>query len=197
MMSAPHMLMAGAAARNSGKTTFACALIRRLAAEMPVAAAKVTAVRERDGVCPRGGAGCGVCSSFEGRYLLTEECDGSGAKDTQRLLASGAHRVFWLRVLHDYLEEGARALLDSLGWDMLVVCESNSLRRVIEPGAFLVFQPAGVPGIKASAREVIEHANRIVRFDGTDFDFGPDRVDVRNGRWMLRDGGPTPRGSAP
>jgi len=182
------MLMIGAANRNSGKTTFACALIRRLAAAASITGAKVTAIRERGGACPRGGAGCGVCTSIEGNFLLTEETDGSGAKDTQRLLGSGAHRVFWLRVLHADIEAGAHALLDAVGRNSLVICESNSLRRVVTPGVFLVFQHAGVSGVKQSAREVIAHADRIVRFDGRAFDFGPERIAVQNGQWRLLDG---------
>jgi hypothetical protein len=188
MMSVPQMLMAGAAGRDSGKTTFACALIRRLAGAAPIIGAKVTAIRERDGACPRGGAGCGVCTSIEGSFLLTEEEDRSGGKDTQRLLNSGARRVFWLRVLHADLEAGARALLEAAGPGALVVCESNSLRRVVTPGVFLVFQHAGVPAVKQSAREVIAHADRIVRFDGRAFDFGPERIAVQNGQWKLLDG---------
>lgn len=187
MIHAPHMIMLGAAGRNSGKTTFACALIRRLAATTRIAGAKVTAVRERGGMCPRGGTGCGVCASIDGAFVLTEETDRDGAKDTQRLLRAGAVRVLWLRVLHTDLEAGARALLEAVGRDTLVICESNSLRRVVAPGMFLVFQHTAAPGLKESAREVIAHADHIVRFDGRAFDFGPERVMIRNNRWLLPD----------
>ena len=51
------MLLIGAAARDAGKTTFACGLIERLARQRPVVGVKITVIRESGG-CARGGLGC-------------------------------------------------------------------------------------------------------------------------------------------
>ena len=63
----PNMLLVGAAGRNAGKTEFTCRLIEIFRQEHEIIAAKITAVDRTDGTCPRGGRGCGVCSSLTGR----------------------------------------------------------------------------------------------------------------------------------
>ena len=90
------MLMVGAAGRNAGKTEFACSVIRKFGRGHEIVGAKVTTIGQRGGACPRGGEGCGVCSSLEGNYCITEETGALPGKDTSRLLAAGARRVFWL-----------------------------------------------------------------------------------------------------
>ncbi len=106
------MLMIGSAGANVGKTELACAILRKFSrAGEEIVGIKVTTIDEKDGQCPRGGEGCGVCSSLEGVYLITQESDPASGKDTARLLAAGANRVYWLRVLRAHIEQGLTALL--------------------------------------------------------------------------------------
>ena len=186
MIYAPNILLVGSTGRDSGKTTFACSLINRLRARHEIVAAKVTTIQERDGTCPRGGEGCGVCATLEGRYCVTEETVRGGAKDTQRLLDAGAAKVYWLRVRKEHLMEGAAALLDVLGKDRLAVCESNSLRAVVEPGLFFMFRHSDAKTLKPSAKGVRAHADRIVTFDGAAFDLDPADMGVAGNRWTFR-----------
>lgn len=183
-MRRPDLIMIGATGRNAGKTEFACELIRRLAPEAPVTAVKITTIRDAEGPCPRGGDGCGVCASVEGRFTLTEERDAGLPKDTGRMLRAGAHRVLWLRVLQAHLAEGVEALLAQLP-SGAVVCESNAARAVIEPGLFLVLRPAGAQGVKASAQAWMHLADRVVAFSGTGWDLNPDQCRFHRGRWTL------------
>jgi len=179
------MLLIGSAGRNSGKTEFACSLIRKCAAR--VVGVKVTAIRRKDGACPRGGKGCGVCTSLEGNFCLTEETDERSAKDTARLLAAGADRVFWLRALISHLTEGTDALLKAVGPGAALICESNSLRRAVEPDLFFLVQEKGSREYKDSARAVRECADRTVFSDGRQFDFDLDAVRWNGRRWILRE----------
>ena len=126
MIKIPGMIMVGAGDRNAGKTEFTCSLIRKFGTQRPVVGLKVTTVDEGKSGCPRGGDGCGACSSFDGNYCLTEETNVNSDKDTCRMLAAGAKKVFWLRVLKQHLEEGANALQDAIGTGVVSVCESNS-----------------------------------------------------------------------
>lgn len=185
MIYAPNMILIGAAERDAGKTVFACELVSRFATT-GVIAAKVTAIRENNGICPRGGQGCGVCSSLEGPYCLTEELATGGTKDTQRLLASGAKHVYWLRVLKEHLESGARMLLETIGRDALVICESNSLRHVVEPGLFFMLRRHGTRRAKASAEAVSRYADVLANSDGSRFDIDFERVGVADNRWTYR-----------
>lgn len=182
------MLLLGAASRNAGKTGLATEIIRKTARERTVLAAKVTVISgdPSDG-CVRGGSGCGACSSLGcAPYLLTEEDGVLPDKDTARLLAAGASRVFWLRVSSEHLDEGRDALFERMGDDHPIVCESNSLRRMVEPDVFLVMRRAGDDAIKPSCRAVLDLADREIRTgpDGKPAD--PPDLRFEGGRWCLR-----------
>lgn len=185
MINAPNMLLMGSAGRNAGKTTFGCALIQRYAPAHDIVAAKVTTIQGRNEVCPRGGQGCGVCAAFEEDYCITEEDQRDGSKDTQRLLAAGARNVYWLRVRSEFLAEGAAALMERIGLDIPVVCESNSLRRVLAPGLFLLFRNADEKSTKETARVVLPFVDRTVLCDGVRFDLDPADVVLSHTRWRL------------
>ena len=183
MLQAPYMFMIGSSGRNSGKTEFACSLIGKFCAGHKVVGVKVTTIQERDGLCPRGGEGCRICSSLEGDYHITEESEANGAKDTHRLLAAGAHNVYWLRVLRDRLEDGAAALLRIVGEDARVVCESNSLRAVVEPGLFFMVHHRDRGESKGSAKAVAPYVDVHVVYDGVGFNVDLNDIEVVDGKW--------------
>jgi len=180
------MLMIGSAGSNVGKTELACTLLRKFNKTSDIIGVKVTAIKDKDGQCPRGGEGCGVCSSLEGVYCITEETDSSSGKDTARLLTAGASRVFWLRVLKDHLLEGTTALLDIIGPNAVSICESNSLRQVVEPGIFLMAKNRDLKRWKSSAQQVKKYADKIVVSDGSSFDFDLDRIKLIAGKWIMQ-----------
>ena len=177
--------MIGAAGRNVGKTEFACSLIRRFSSDRRVYGVKVTAVDKTDGTCPRGGAGCGVCSSLETHYLITDEADPPAGKDTARLLQAGAEKVYWLRVAKGHLAEGLAALKKLLPPEVLTVCESNSLRLVAEPDLFVMIKDKRSDSFKPTARDVRPFADREVLFDGKGFNIGPDWFTIVDNRWVF------------
>jgi molybdopterin-guanine dinucleotide biosynthesis protein A len=184
MIYAPNILMIGSAGRNSGKTVLACELIARFSGERPVFAAKVAAIS--GGPCPRGSESCGACSTLEGPFSIAEETAPGTQKDTQRMVAAGAQRVFWLRARKECLEEGVRALLDLIPADTLCVLESNSARTVLEPQLFFMCREMGSTRAKGSARAVEEHADALLENDGTTFHPSPAAIDVVGGRWTWR-----------
>jgi hypothetical protein len=182
----PGMLLVGGAGRNSGKTRLSCALIERFRRERPVVGLKVTAIRGVDGPCPRGRDSCGVCTSLAGRYEITEEHGDPPGKDTSLMVASGAHRVLWLRVLREHLTEGVAALIERIGLDAVCVCESNSLRHAVEPGLFFIVKERGTTRMKRSSREVLHLADRVVLTDAAGFDLDLDELALAGDRWTLR-----------
>jgi len=179
------MLLIGSAGRNAGKTNLTCAIVRKYSKTIPIAGIKITTIRAKDGQCPRGGRGCGVCSSLVGDFCITEEADRNSRKDTSRLLAAGASRVFWLRVMRTHLREGLTALLDIVGRDQACVCESNSLRQVVEPSVFLIVRNRDSGAWKSSAREVRKYADRVVNWDEGGFDLDISRIKLIDGKWAL------------
>lgn len=188
MIKIPGMIIIGAGHRNVGKTEFACSLIRKFGPANDVVAVKVTTVADSETACPRGGKGCGACTSFGGNYHLGEETNLNSDKDTCRMLVAGAKKVFWLRVLKSHLEEGLNALTNAVGPDKIIVCESNSLRLVAEPDLFLIFKSSASTPFKPSAAEVQQYADRVVTFDGTGFDIDIKDVQLHNNRWIAKTG---------
>ncbi len=187
MIKLDGMLMIGSAGANVGKTELACALIRKFSKSKPIIGIKVTTIRAKDGQCPRGGQGCGVCASLEGNFCITQETDADSGKDTARLLAAGAAKVFWLRVLKKHLLQGVEALLDIIGPEAISICESNSLRQVAEPGLFLMVQRSNQKVLKSSAQAVKKYADRLVLSDGDCFDFDISRIKLAEGKWVIQE----------
>ena len=137
----PRFLVIGACGRNSGKTTFSEEVIRNFPRRLT--AVKITIIRDEGKGCPLGGEGCGICSSLRDDFELTEETVPDSGKDTSRLLAAGARRVLWLRVRSTAVRKGLDALLERLGGDDPVLCESNSIMNHIDPGLFLLLKARG------------------------------------------------------
>lgn len=187
MIKIDRMLMIGSSGANVGKTELACAILRRLSVHHDIAAIKATTIGDKDGQCPRGGEGCGVCSSLRGDFCITQETNRHSDKDTSRLLSAGASRVYWLRVLKTHLEEGASALIETLGADMTCICESNSLRQVVEPGLFLLARRQNSKPWKESAQRVQRYADRIITARESTFDLDLNRIELVGGEWKLRE----------
>ena len=183
MIKIPGMLMIGAGGRDAGKTEFACSIIRKFNSLHDIIGIKVTTIEQLNNGCPRGETECGVCSSFSGHYCLTEETDSQSNKDTCKMLAAGAARVFWLRVLKSHLEEGVKALLSGVGDNAILVCESNSLREVVEPGLFVMVENSGEKTRKPSAESAAGYVDRFISFDGEKLDVDPDEIELVEGKW--------------
>lgn len=161
----PQMLIIGSEGRNNGKTTLATALIQQWKSKFPVIGLKVTTIQKRDGKCPRGGEGCGICSNLKGNFELLEETNPDASKDTSLLLSAGAEKVYWLKTLKSYMYEGIKTFLKQVHEGALIVCESNSLRNVVEPGGFIMLKNIGDNLVKKSAAEVEHMADIIVDYD--------------------------------
>ncbi|NQV33084.1 MAG: hypothetical protein HQ515_10335 [Phycisphaeraceae bacterium] len=186
MIEQNRFIMIGATSRNVGKTEFACQLIQQVAQTQAVLGVKVTTVAERDGQCPRGGQGCGVCSSLADAYCITEETSPPPEKDTARLLQAGAESVFWLRVLKDHLAEGMEALLEQMPAHLPVVCESNSARLVLAPSVFVVVRPRQDDVVKPSCEAVMDQADVVVTYDGMGWDTQPNRCVWTENQWLFK-----------
>jgi molybdopterin-guanine dinucleotide biosynthesis protein A len=190
MIRCPNMLMVGAAGRNLGKTTFICRTIERLSKSQPVVAIKVTAFDDVDGKIITETARCNTYQTLTGRFMITHEAEGSDAKDTHRMYHAGAQRVYWLRSLKSTLDEGMQALFEQMATDGVdlggacIICESNSARKAVEPGLFVIVRQEG-DDFKPSCTEVYDEADRIILFHGDGWDIDPDELGFSSARWRL------------
>lgn len=182
LISYPHMLLIGSSRRNIGKTRLATSIIKANCTYADIIGLKITTIEERTQTCPHGNEDCSVCSEIEGNYLIREEKNGSLEKDTSLLLKAGAKKVYWLIVLEDHLDEGARALLDVIPADSVIVAESNRFRLAVEPGFFLMLTNPQKQ-IKDSAKRVQKFADLIIESDGKQFDYDIDNIGYFRGKW--------------
>jgi molybdopterin-guanine dinucleotide biosynthesis protein A len=181
----PGWLVIGAASRNAGKTAFACAVISAFRRAQPIAGVKVTVIPDGESACPRGKAGCGVCTTLEGDFQIDEETGAHPGKDTARMLESGAAQVFWVRCRSSRIHAALQALALRLGTRALVVAESNSLTRAVEPDVFLMVKDANHLSVKPSAAAVMPLAHRLVVSADGGFDLQPRHLTVVEGTWHL------------
>ncbi|HNV81882.1 MAG: molybdenum cofactor guanylyltransferase [Tenuifilaceae bacterium] len=184
MVSKPNYLIIGSTGRNTGKTEFACRLIEKYSKTYPVVGVKVVSIDPDEGNCPRGGKGCGVCTSLKGNFEIFEEKEIDPTKDTSRMLLAGAEKVYFLKVDKHRLKEGLEALMSILPTEAMVLLESNSIRKVIEPGLFLVIKNLKDKRVKDSCAEVIEYADKIIEFDNMSWNFSPSDVHIKNNTWI-------------
>jgi molybdopterin-guanine dinucleotide biosynthesis protein A len=188
MIRKPNFIIVGSTGRNTGKTEFACRLIKQYSNQHKIIGVKVVTIeRNETESCPRGGKGCGVCNSLQSEFEITEETVIDPSKDTSRMLMAGANKVYFLKVDKNCLENGINALIELLPNNAMVICESNSIRKVLEPGLFLVIKNAEDKVIKESCAEVIKFANKVIRFNCKSWDFNPDRVVIKNLEWIIRE----------
>lgn len=181
----PGWLLIGSTGRNAGKTEFACAIIRRFRGEHPIVGVKVTAIVEGEPTCPRGEAGCGVCGGLKGDFEISEETGEHPGKDTARMLESGARRVFWVRCRRQRIHAAIAALLARLDPGDLVVAESNSLARAVEPDLFCMVTNGRSSFAKPSAADVMPLAHRLVLAADGLFDPDPRHIAVFDRTWHL------------
>jgi hypothetical protein len=181
---APKMLLIGSACRHAGKTELACRTLTAESSRRPVQAFKVTMLHAHEPVCASKTGACPGCAAHRDVFCLTDETSRKGRKDTQRLLASGARRVLWLRTRREHLREAAVALLQELGADIPAIGESNSLRLLVEPDLFLMVRRPGET-MKTSASAVLEYVNNMVDSDGHAFSLDLDRLRFGEHGWSL------------
>ncbi len=185
MRQAPNVLLLGGAGRVSGKTSFACRVIRRQSRRSEVYAVKVTPQSEAALHSPAALSPLLAGPGPDG-FRILEDAVPSESTDTGRMLAAGARRAFWIVADPAHLDVAAAGLEALIPPGACVVAEGNSLRRVLEPGLFLLLKAREAGEGKASFREMEPLADRVVAFDGRDWDLSPDGCRSIDGAWLLR-----------
>ncbi len=181
-----NLIIVGAAGRNAGKTTLVSSVINKYKEQHEIYVAKFTTIYDETLGCPRGGEGCGTCSRFAGKFEITEELDRGSDKDTSRLLRAGAQKSFWVKCLKPYIGDAFLDLLQHLPLGSLLICESNCLREVVDPGIFIICRNVLSKEFKQSAARVRELADLIVDFDGKSQAFDLDSIELIENKFSLK-----------
>lgn len=163
-----NMVLIGATGRNSGKTTLALEIIETFQSKFPIIAFKLITVRDHSDICPRGGAGCGICKGLKDCFDVREET-GTGTKDTMLLKKAGAKKVYLLRAFKENVRDALEAALKLVPENALILCESNSARLVAEPACFVMIKSSTSSSMKPTAEAVIQYADVLMPQDEAAF----------------------------
>jgi hypothetical protein len=174
------LLLVGGASRNVGKTTLVSNLIRHFSKMHKIVALKVKSIYDND-------------QFFHGNdiqlpnehFLLIEEFELENEKDSSWMLQAGANRAFRLKVHHTKLLEAFQLFMNQIKEETLIICESNSFRKVIIPDLYLFIKFPNQSNMKSSAIELEKYANRIIFTDGIKHDFSPNEIKVENKTWQM------------
>lgn len=175
--------MIGGASRNVGKTTFSSKVIEHFSENHPIIGLKVKTIYEGD-------------NFFHGKdrnpldsdFRLIEEFDDFSDEDTSKMLRSGAKRVFRLKVKSSALDKAFFYFKTQLDRKYLIICESNSLRKILKPDVFILIKQKEAGEMKPSAKELEKYADKIVLTDGLTHDFSFEGLGIENGIWVIKKG---------
>ncbi len=164
--------------RNAGKTTFACKYIAKWSKVQRVVAIKVTSIRQGEAELH------GSHSEREFKdFDIYEELSTVSGKDTARMLIAGADKVYYIRCADHKLEDAFEAFNKLEPQKPLIVCESRNLRKIVKPGALVMFIREPAFGKEKDVSEAIKLADKIYSitdFSETNFDDMVDEIIVIN-----------------
>jgi hypothetical protein len=129
-MKVPNLLLIAGTGNKSGKTAFACRVIRQFKA-YGVVGVKITPHFHE--TTP----GLVALTETKG-FSVYEETDMGTEKDTSKMLRAGASRVFFAKVTDNDLLSAFRSIMENIPEGTPVVCESPALRLYAEPGIFVI-----------------------------------------------------------
>jgi hypothetical protein len=126
----PNLLLIAGTGTKSGKTTMACKVIEQFD-ELNITAIKITPHFHETSP--------GLKKIYEEKgFIIYEETDPESAKDTSRMLRSGASKVYFAKVFDYRLLFVFNKIKDLIPEGTPIVCESPALRNFIEPGVFII-----------------------------------------------------------
>jgi hypothetical protein len=141
------IVVVGGQSRNVGKTSLVANLIKAVP-ERRWTAVKITQ-HEHD--LPSGT-----------NYLIHQEVDATGDRDTARYLRAGARRALLLTARPGCLADAIPELRRELGRADDVILESNSVLEFLEPDVYLAVLDPAIADFKSSARQYLQQASAVV-----------------------------------
>lgn len=154
-MNRPIIVAVSGLSSNTGKTTLACELIKRLPGWEAI---KLTRGHYRS--CGKDPSGCCVSDLLRDEPLIRSgrESNYEKGKDTGRFWDAGATNVHWVIVNEKQVGQGiseALARVETAG----VIVEGNSFLEFIDPDFAIICARAGENKLKTSARRTLAKAD--------------------------------------
>jgi hypothetical protein len=173
----PNVLLISGSGRDTGKTTLACQLIRKICREEKVTAIKISPhFHEVD--YPE------ALAKQHGDYAIYLERRSDRPKDSSRLLAAGAGTVYYVQARDNCLSDLWSVLYGWLDPQAPIIVESGGLHRLIRPGISISLRHADRDRRKHQSSDA--DIDIITSLEQLNSSIG--RIIFRNGMWMLKEG---------
>jgi hypothetical protein len=179
MLHYPNLLLVGGSNRNVGKTTLILNLIKKYKAQFSIIGLKVSSIQ------PGEDQFHGTHLNLESNFEVYEETNKDGQKDTSKMLIAGAKKVYYIRSTDELIPQAFNSLQSKIPPNVMIICESISLRKHLIPGVFILIQDARSENIKQSFVELKSLANQVITTDGNEFDFDVESIIIEHQKWLL------------
>ena len=181
MIFSPNWIIVGGTGRNTGKTTLMGKLVEKFGSRVPLTAIKISNIKPEN----RSFHGHNV-EQFSEKILLQKELRTDGNKDSMRLLKAGAQESWFIQTEDVFLPETFSEIQAVLKESQWVVCESNSLRKLVKPGLFIMVKGKEETSVKKDVRGLLQLADVVVEaLQWEMFDMLVERIEIRGGRFIL------------
>jgi molybdopterin-guanine dinucleotide biosynthesis protein len=153
----PAIIAVSGLSSNTGKTTLACELIRRLPGWEAI---KITRGHYRS--CGKDPSGCCVSDLLREHPVIRSGRDANyeAGKDTGRFWDAGARNVHWVIVGEDQVEAGINEALSRVKSEGVIV-EGNSFLEYLRTDFAILCARAGENKMKSSARRTSARADAL------------------------------------
>ncbi len=175
------LFLVGGTGRFVGKSSFAELLIKQFSGEHAITALKISNIKPGDEAV-HGWHG----DRLKEPFIIEEEKVAGNQKDTQRFLAAGARRAFFMRSFEESLPQAMEAFFELIPKNSLLVVESNTLRHHVQPGVLVMVTDETKPTDKPDAQQLFTLADQVLtHFDKAYFQEFVNKVKVSKSGWRV------------
>lgn len=172
----PNILIISGTGRKVGKTSLACAILRKVTPHHDVVAVKVSHSGPVDHM------GMTLMEHLPGfdLYLQKEE----NGRDSSRMMIAGASSVYFLHCKKEILEQGFLNVLERHKKNTLFLFESGGLADLILPGLFIMVTDKQKP-LKDNLPAL---KPQIILDETINFEMFSENIDAIGNWWVLKPG---------
>lgn len=164
-----NIILVSGNGRNVGKTTFICELINQLKILKPISVKVSSHFHSVD-------LDKYLVLNQSDDFILLEEKNHDGSKDSNRMLRAGADKVFFLMVKDDKIGLAFNSLKKHFSKNVPIIIESASFRQILKPSLFFIVFGEETKNLKKSVIEFLPFADKKLYFDGLRFSLDPGKI---------------------
>jgi hypothetical protein len=178
MHNLPNLLLIAGNGRNSGKTTLACAIIKKFSSQQSLIGLKIS-----PHVHNSNRATFPVFNN--GLFKIFRETELTSGKDSSKMLSAGASQAFYIETSDKFLSNAFQEFQKLIPSGTAIVCESPALRKYIVPGIFLFLCRQQTLMPKNNQAKIISLADKVFDLDKALNSMFLSTLLFENFRWLI------------